>query len=436
MATVVTPAQLAGLYKQVYPNGVVDLIPEASLLTNFIKFSEEDKLGDYYHQPVILTHESGVTYHTATGGAFKLISPTAMVMQDAQLQGYQIVLRSQFSYDMASKSSTSKAAFQKGLGLVLENMTESITKRVEVAMLYGQSGLGITSSSSNVDSTHTTITFTAASWAPGIWLGEEGAQVVFYSSTTLKGINAGTGIHTIQSVNVVNRTITVTGNGASDITQLDTDIAAGALTIYFLGTTGYTSSTSTNPATTYSATEMAGVDKIVTNTGTLFNVPGGTYNLWCGNTYSASSAAFSLPKLLGGVTTAVNRGLNEKTTVLCSVNSWTNLASDQAALRRVDGSYKETMENGFRTLKFYHMNGEIEVIGHNLVKQGEAFILPFKRWKRIGSSEITTKTPGRSDDIFTQLADNAGYEMRLYTDQAVFCEQPAKCVKVTSIVNT
>jgi uncharacterized protein YmfQ (DUF2313 family) len=72
---------------------------------------------------------------------------------------------------------------------------------------------------------------------------------------------------------------------------------------------------------------------------------------------------------------------------------------------------------------------------HNIVKAGEAFIFPPKRCKRIGAQEVSFKTPGREDEIFLQLANNAGFELRVYTYQALFIEAPAKCVKISGFVN-
>jgi hypothetical protein len=74
-------------------------------------------------------------------------------------------------------------------------------------------------------------------------------------------------------------------------------------------------------------------------------------------------------------------------------------------------------------------------VPHSCVKGGEAFILPLKKWKRVGAQEVSFQTPGRSEEIFLQLASNNGFEIRSYSDQAVFCSSPAKCVKVTGIVN-
>ena len=113
-----------------------------------------------------------------------------MVTQDAQIQGSMIIERNQIGYRAVTASMESEAAFGKVFDTVVENMYESMGKRLEIGFLYGGSGLGLATSAANTSSTVTTITFTAASWSSGIWGGLQGAQVQFYNST---GADIGAG---------------------------------------------------------------------------------------------------------------------------------------------------------------------------------------------------------------------------------------------------
>jgi uncharacterized protein YmfQ (DUF2313 family) len=57
-------------------------------------------------------------------------------------------------------------------------------------------------------------------------------------------------------------------------------------------------------------------------------------------------------------------------------------------------------------------------------------------FKRIGGSEVTFKIPGKDgEEFFTQLAENAGYDIRCYTDQALFCKALGRQALITNIVN-
>jgi hypothetical protein len=421
MAQYVTPAQLTGLFKESYADDILNLIPESAKLTKMIPFVQRDKeLGNKYHQPVVLGQEQGVTYAAADAGAFALNDSIAMQLKDAQIQGNQMLLRSSLAYDSAARASNSKKAFVKGTELLVENMLESLTKRLELSILYGQIGLGASSSATAVNATTTDVVLSAASWATGIWAGLENAKFNFYiiASSTLISSGADS-IFTLSTVTPSTRTLRFTGTATGNTALVAA--TATPMAPYFDGS--------------FSA-EMAGLQKIIANTGTLFNIDASTYNLWKGNSVTVSGQ-LTMSKVLSGVAQAVARGLQEK--VICAVNpdTWANLASDLAALRRFDGSYsKKKSENGAESLCYYGQNGEIEIMSHIFVKAGDCFIFPPKRAKRIGAQEISFKTPGREDEIFLHLPSNAGFELRLYGDQALFIEKPAVCVYISGFTNS
>lgn len=419
MAQYNAPATLSGLFKEVYGDEVMNLVPEAAKLIRIVPFVSEDKeIGNKYHQPVILSHEQGFTYAAYDAGAFSLNDSIALTMQDAQVSSSQILLRTAISYDAAARASKSKKAFQKATQLIVENMIESMSKRVEIANLYGAIGLGKVSSSANASATSTVFTMTTATWATGIWAGMEGAKLDIYNAASKQNANAAL---VVSAVDSANRTVTVTGN-STDIGNIDTAIGSnpGVLDLYFYGAYG---------------NEMAGLDKIITNSGTLFNISAASYALWKGNSYAASGA-LTMGKLLSAVGKAVDRGLNEDCTALMNPATWANIMSDLSALRRYDGSYdKNKAENGVQKLAFYSQNGKIDIVSHNIIKEGECLIFPQKKAKRIGAQDMSFKTPGREDEIFLQLASNAGFELRNYTDQAFFLETPARAVKIAGIVN-
>jgi hypothetical protein len=112
------------------------------------------------------------------------------------------------------------------------------------------------------------------------------------------------------------------------------------------------------------------------------------------------------------------------------------MLNDQAALRKYDQSYKtDIAENGSRSLKFFSQNGEIEIVPSIYCKEGYAYLLAQDEWMRVGSSDISFKRPGGSEQMFRELENAAGFELRLYTDQAIFCSAPGRNVIVTGIVN-
>jgi hypothetical protein len=422
------------MFKEVYGDGPIKVVPDVAKLVKMIPFSEAEKLGDSFHVPVVLTHEGGVSYAASGDGAFNLLTAVAMTSKDAQVDGSQMLIRGNADYEVLSKAAQGGAkAFRAATSTLVENLTESINKRLEIALLYGKKELGVADSSVNASSTTTTVTFTAASWADGIWAGSEGHQVCFHDSAFTNLVSSGAdAVFTVTSVDNDNRAIVFTGT-STGITALDSDLSGADQYVTFLGASGPNSSG--HPPATHGFKDCAGLDKIITNTGTLFNISASTYNLWKGNSYSVGSGPLTLAKILSGLALPQARaGLDEPVTLICNPVTWNNICSDQASLRRY-GAERGKGENGFEAIMFHSASGPIEVIGHSIVKRGEAFAFPKKRLKRIGAQEVSFKTPGRSEEIFHHLENVAAVELRAYSHQALFCEQPAKLVKFTGIVN-
>lgn len=434
----VTLADLTGLYKQAYPNGVEKAYADEALLSKIVPFSEEARVGDKFHQPVILTREGGVTYAASGAGMYDLKAPKAMVMKDAQIDGVQITVRSQLPLDVIARSLGSGKAFKKATIPVFESNMETHSKRNEIAFLYGQSKTGIgqttATGSANVDGTNSKVAITAATWAIGIWKAEEGTGIRFWknSDNSLAGVGGGgTGLFTITQVDPDNRTIYVTGV-ANDIAALDTAVAAGACNVEFdlaYATAG------THVAA--SANTMFGVDAHLTalSTDTVFNIPC-TYTLWRGSSH-AITGQLGYAEAVAAVNKAVGKGgLGGEVHLFCSTDTWPNLAEQFVAARVFDASAKSDAELGVETIQYLGPNGtRIKVAGHPIVKGGEAFILPKKALVRGGAQEPSFTTPGKSEEMFTWVQDKNGYEVRSYSDQFILLKQPAKCVKITGIVN-
>lgn len=430
MATNTDVGQLNGMFKEVYASNVENLIPDVAILSKAIPFNEKEKIGEAYNQPVKLTASQGVTYAAADAGAFALNSPVALTTKNAIVKGSQMLLRDRMSYDAAAKSSHgSTKSFVESTRYLVDSMMETMHKRLEVSMLYGGGNIGVAASSANIGATSTTLTFGAAEWAVGIWSGLENTQINFYTDDTTLVSSGADSIFVVTSMDVDAREVVVTGT-ATGITALDAAIAAYAgspvaepeVGAYFYGSFG---------------NEMAGINKIITNTGSLFNIDASAYNLWKGNSHTASGT-LSLSDIYAGVSKAVGRGLSEDVTAYVNPDTWKDLSSDLAAMRTLDSSYSSSnQKNGQESITYFGQNGKIEIVSHNCVKGGDCFIVPLKRIKRIGASDIRFRPFGGSADerFFLELSDNAGYELRTYSDQAVFIERPAATVKITGFTN-
>jgi hypothetical protein len=409
-----TVGNLNGLFKEVYADKMKELIPDMVKLLNMVKFMSKDKQpGNLYHQPVVLGLEHGITFASSDDDAFALQPAIAGAIKDAQVKGSPAVLRSILGYSAASRAAQGGAqAFMDATKFVVGNMLRSMAKKIEIEMLYGQVGYGVLSAASG-----TLLTVKTAEWAPGIWAGSENMPIeVRDSAGNLKGSAV------VKSVDMGARTITT-----------DAAISGAALDdiIWHKGAYG---------------NEFIGIHKIIeqgtlpggTPLNTLFNidVSASGFNLFKGNKYDAQSGALSFSKLNQAVARSVEKGLEGKVTALVNPRGWANMLSDQAALRKYDGSYsKKKLENGSEALTFYSQNGEIEIIPSIYVKEGYAYLLSMEDFARVGSTDITFKRPGADGNFFRDLENASGYELRCYTDQAIFCAAPGRQTVIYGIVN-
>lgn len=408
MATANTLASLNGLFKESYADKLEELIPDGVKLLNKIKFMPKDKQpGNLYHQPVILGMEHGVTFASSDDDAFNLNAPVAGVIKDAQIKGNPVVMRSLLGYTSASRAAQGGSkAFMDATKFLVANMLRSMAKKLEIELLYGQIGYAtVASASANV------ITITTAEWAPGIWAGAEGMPIEIRDTTGA----TSRGDFVVSKVDMDLRTVTVT-TSASSAGVTGTDV------IWHKGAFG---------------NEFPGIHKVITQTtGTLFNIDVSAYNLFKGNSYSAGSAALSFTKVNKAASRGVEKG--QDGTLLCLVNprTWADLLTEQAALRQYDDSYsKDKGEMGSRGIMFYSQNGTIEIEPSIYVKEGYAYLLSQDEWSRVGSTDMTFKRPGQGEEFFRDVENSAAYELRLFSDQAVFCSAPGRNTLITGIVN-
>jgi hypothetical protein len=398
---------LNGLFKQIYADRLKDLIPDGVKLLNMIKFSAKDKTGDKYNQPVILGMEHGVTFAASEEDAFALNPAVAGQIKNAEVRGNALVLRSIIGYKAISASVGSESAFQEATKYLVANMLRSVTKKLEIEMLYGTKGYGKVASVSG-----SSIVVQTAEWAPGIWAGAEGMPIEVIDGGDGVTVNQ-TGIK-VASVNFETRTVTLDAAVAGAVSPGDIIMHKGAL-----------------------GKEFKGIHAILEQqSGDLFNISQSTYNLFRGNVYDCQGDELSFDHLNNAIARAVEKGLDSK--VVCMVNprTWADLLTEQAALRRYDSSQSSTrLEQGSKGLLFHSQNGEIEIVPSIYVKEGFAYLIEPSSFMRVGSQDVSFKRPGFGDDFFRELDSAAGFELRCYCDQALFTSMPSHNVLITGIVN-
>jgi hypothetical protein len=413
---------LQGNFKEVYGD-LHNLIPDTAKMMKMIPYKPKAKIGNEFVEAVKLTHEHGVTYSQSDNNAGALVTlstPIPLTLLDAKVMSSVLLLRAQIGYDaFARAEGGDKVAFKDASELVVEDLLESITKRLEISLLYGSSPTGIAGipmgGASNVGGV-LTLVISPAQWATGIWVGSENAQVDIYHASTKINTNAP---FVVTSVNPSTYTLVLTGN-STDAGAVTTYVTSnGDAFIVFTGSFG---------------NEMSGLDAVCLNTGNLWNINATSYALWSANTYDAGAANLTMGKLQNAIQKAVQKGLDGDVNVICNPATWATLNTDLAALRRFVEDSTEG-ELGVESIKYLYAGGKMDVVAYNLCKEGECFIMPKKGVNRIGAADIGFKLPG-GDNGFLHVPDRMGYEFRLFSSQAFFTPFVAKLVKVYNIVNS
>lgn len=419
-------SSLSGWFKELYASDASYPIPKASWLLKNIPFNKaETGVGNNYHQPVYLSMEHGITTAGSDAGAFTLNAAVAGVMKDATIAGMQMVLRSRMDYETAARAANSKASFGSATELLVKNMTDTIGKRLEIMFLYGRKGIGAVNANTT---TSTTFVVSAGTWAAAIWGGMEGCKLDILTSTLSAFSDSGTAQNcVVSSVALSTRTITL--SVARTLTAGDLVFFAGAVV----------------PGATPTHTEFMGLDAITTEATTLFGISAATYSLFRGNT-STLSASLTTTNILNALLDAIGKGLNEDVVLLCSHKAFQGLVSPlidpkastgstntQVGATRLDRKGGPNLELGSSGAKILGAQGSIEIMPHLYVKDGDGYAFPKSALKRVGATDVTFNLPGRGDEFFLHVPDAAGFELRCYSNQALFSPTPAKLTKLASI---
>ena len=338
-----------------------------------------------------------------------------------------MVIRSGISTGVVSRSVTNKNSFERGIKLLSGNMLKSMYHRLETSALYGQSGIGEVEATGSLDADGNFVAGAGqvlkikdAEWAAGIWVGTTRHKIDLFDSTlaTLRGTVQ------ITSYNLDSRTVTVDQDPAVLGVVADDNI-------FFQGS--------------YDAIEghkdMLGLHSIAEVRGTLFGINNATEPLFQGNCVcvgadEANPAPLSFAKIEEAVARSVEKGLqDEEMCVMVNVNSWNDLLTEQTAKRRYDSSYSSTeIQEGSKSIKFFGQAGDVKIVPSTYIKEGFAYAFCEKDLIRIGSSDVTFDPPGYEGEFFKLLENHNGYELRAYSDQALFTSRPS-CVTILKFIS-
>lgn len=426
------------MFKNVYGQAN-DLVPDDQPLGNLIPFSKKERIGSKYQEAAVLTRETGITL-SATNNAFTIKPARAGSIRESEVNAFLSVLPSLVPWGIISRSVTNEGAFYEATKFIVKNNLSSHNAFHEVFRLYGQSAakLGYVSyatstyrgasfvngSGTLTKEDGTTITFTngvntaekaillaPGQFASGIWIGFEGVQInqinsssVVVASGSLTGVNSALGYITVDF----------------------TPVAASSTTSHRLCWDGM----ETNQ-------EYPGIAAIMQESGTLFGIPTSQFSLWAGNVGQMSTVGgglFTLPKYNTLLANMLNRSrLKGALQAFINPRSWATLTTNEAALRQYDQSYSNKALNGFDSIAFKSGNGTTNFTAHNMVKEGDVFVVHVEDWIRSGSADVGFRVPGFDQEIVFNLQDQAAIAFRSFSDQFIYPHRPYTSMYITGI---
>ncbi len=403
-----TKTTLETTFKYVQEKKLDDLKPNSSIVYEMAPMKEADSVGRKYLAPVVLSYELGFTF--GDGSAFAYNDDVAGIYEEIEVDPNPVILKSRLSIEAADRMAKSEKAMLNHVALRAGQMKTSLLKMAEIEMLHGKTGVATISGNPAVDTGPTPdqadIIVTAGTWAPGIWAGMIGC-VLEVRSTGGSKRNANGDI-TLVAVDYDAKTLTVAGDN-TDLTALaDTDL------VFFKG--AYTNG-------------QYGIKYQVNTSGSVFGIDNSAYDLFRAQDHDVAGS-LTMSKILEGRAKAVSRGgLDEDCVLLVSSLKFESLNSDLAALASIDDRYDaKSQEAGTQGIVYHGQGGKIRVVAHPMVMEGDAFMIPEKGLKRVGSTDITFKNIEGSEEAWQHLEGYHAYQLSGRFSFQVLISQPAKCV--------
>ena len=424
-----TTATLDGYFKERYADtGLVNAIPDDGndLIASKVRLSAGEKLGDSYHQPIMLQRPMGWTFAggATSGTAFALNAGVSGLTKDATVSGVEFVLREQVSYGTVKRGMSSVEAFGSVFDETVRRMQESSVFARELSLLYGGSYLGDIEVVAGSGTTRTW-TLTLAGTSPAIWWQFVGGKLDCYSTssgvpTTKRNTTEPITLTAVDIVSASDNRINLSVSG--DATDLTACVATDLLVPQ--GAVG---------------NWMTGLFAVAVNTGTLFGISAATYPLFKATSRTASSAQASMALLLHALKQNTLKSGAGKRTAMVSLATFTDLNNNVAALQRfLDRSVKGEVQMGTDAISFANAKVMLDIEVHPLMREGQALIVDWRSHKRIGSTDHTWSlgVEGSQPRFFRELENQAGFELRCYWDQGHYTPRPNSMTLITNIVNS
>lgn len=469
-------ADNVGTFIDAWDSGVIEPYKNISPILSDAKLSEAQLVGGVFHVATRLTFEGGTTFapsQTNVGdGSSTYVGPRAGYIPDARVEGMQIHGKSRVTYEAISRSMSSvnadgpskKKAVQAATMSVADGILQGTIKKCEALMIHGRRGIGQLDSAVNasnvVDATttyestqgyHQDVSLSAASWSEAMWLAFEGHTFDIFANTS--GVPSGTKLNTATNtlltgganqtgliLTAINPATPLTNGTASGraLRFWSSSGTAGVVGTGVLG--GYTILAASAIHICFESggptNEFVGLMSMAGNTGTLFNIAGGSYSMYRGNVQT-SVGNIRLSDLVRYLARPINAGAQGKRIrAVVPTELFSKFANDEATLRRYAAGTGDA-KNGFDSIEMYlPMKSTLEILGHPLQKDGEVLCYVPDCIMRVGSQDLDfVQRNGRSrkDAILLEVQDRPASELRLYGHFAPICQTPRHMLSLTGV---
>jgi hypothetical protein len=428
----------------------IDPMPEEDSIARFaVWVPPQSRLGNKFIFPLQGSLEHGQTADVS-GTAFNYYADIPMTMVNAEVDGFDWGMTARIPYsDMLrarngvnQSGGGSAGSYFAPLDLKVKGLMRSSTLYRELWLCYGP-GTGSTIAS-DIGQLATTgflvsggpnwnqtpvVKLKTASWIPGMWNLMKNAKL-----------------------EVLNAAGTALVGSAGQFVQVNSIPTAGLTNVSFQATSTITAAVAAQqrllPFGWYQKC-CIGLEGILNNTGTLFNIDASLYTFWRAVTRDNGAAKLSRSIILGLCAQMFPNGLDQGATMFVSSAQFADLAEETQVVTNGSGATANTATvqvfngNGDQTTKRIGTNkivyvspvGEITIQLYKYMKQGEAFLFGNGLVKRGGASDITFKGDG-NQYFLNEIQGAAGYEIRCISNQSVFIETPYQCALIYNIAST
>jgi hypothetical protein len=404
------------MLKEVYADGVLNLIPtQDTPILERVK-DKFELLGKEFVDSIILSDEQGVTYEgEGLDAPASLEDSINFTSADPRIEGCQMTVKSGFSFKaVLTAQGRGPKAFASAVEEIYASNARTHAKRLEKSYLYGRRGLGKLASSANIGATSTAVVITAKSFGAGLFVGNKNAKFTIWDGNT-QVEDGGGGVFTLTAFDLLTRTLTLSGV-AADITELDTAIAADpdVLDIYHLGA----------KLAAGAFGECLGLEGMIRASSTLFGVT--VQDLHKGNVYDANNADFDFAVLTKALVPAMFYGVDGDLVALVSPAQMQKLNR-----REVDPAVNGMQRRNYDSKKVekgsekfvYRIHGRwVEVLSHPMVKDENCFIIPMDKLKRVGARKESLINPLTGEIEIIQRENRNVGEIKSYSDQALYIQ--------------